>query len=208
MRFTDRRDAGKRLAAVLGGYGGSDALVLGIPRGGVIVAAEVSRALGAPLDLVVVRKIGHPSDPEYAIGAVDPDGGVARGAVGGVPDSYIAEEAERQRHEIARRLTAYRRGRPEPELSGKTVLLVDDGVATGLTALQAIRFARARGAARVVMAAPVMAPTAVRRLEDAADDVVTLAAPPGFSAVGGFYDQFPQTSDEEVVAALDAAAAS
>src|SRR5665648_806392 len=203
MVFADRHDAGRRLAAALERYRGSpDAIVLGVPRGGVVVAAEVARELGLPLDIVVTRKIGAPGNPEYAVGAVDADGRVFAGALAGIPEEYLQRCLLLEREEIARRLHAYRAGRPALDLAGKTVLVVDDGIATGLTLRAAVRYLKDRGARRVVVAAPVAAPDSAVRLRAEADDVVTLDEPPGFSAVGQFYERFDQTSDAEVRALL------
>ncbi len=206
MRFKDRIDAGGLLAQELRGRTWGRTVVLGIPRGGVIVAAEVAKGMGSELDVVVVRKIGHPIDPEYAVGAVDPDGGLSKGAVLGLPEGYLERERNAQLEEIARRLSTYRGHSEGPNLSGATVVIVDDGVATGLTAESAVVYARSRGAAYVVMAAPVMSPDAVRRLEAVADEVITLDAPPGFTSVGSFYRSFPQATDAEVIEALRGAA--
>lgn len=199
--FADRREAGRLLAAELRGYAQEQPIVLGVPRGGVIVAAEVARALGADLDVVVARKIGHPSDPEYAVGAVDVSGRVVSG--GWMADTgWLAEEGARQRAEAERREALYRAGAPPAPVEGRTVIVVDDGIATGLTLRAAVEGLAGRGAAKVVVAAPVASPQAVRTLEEVADTVVVLDAPPGFSAVGAHYRDFSQTSDGEVLAEL------
>lgn len=202
--FTDRTEAGLALAAALEGRVPADALVLGVPRGGVVVAAEVARALSLELDIVVVRKIGAPGNPEYAIGAVDEDGNVIGGRWGG-DAAYVAEAAQRGRAEIARRLAAYRGDRAQPRIAGRTVLLVDDGIATGMTLLAAIASLRLRGAARIVVAAPVASPQAADDIAREADESVILDAPRGFYAVGQFYRTFGQTSDAEVVRLLNEA---
>jgi predicted phosphoribosyltransferase len=201
MVFTDRRDAGRQLAAALERYRGApDVVVLGVPRGGVIVAAEVARELELPLDIVVTRKIGAPGNPEYAVAAVDGDGVVLAGYVDGLPDGYLGRAALAEKAEIARRLRDYRGGREALALRGMAAIVVDDGIATGLTLRAAIAYLRRHGAARVVIAAPVAAPDSAARLRSEADDVVTLAEPAGFSAVGQFYERFDQTSDAEVQA--------
>lgn len=200
--FNNRAEAGAMLAEALRGTVGSDAIVLGVPRGGVVVAAEVARALGLPLDVLVVRKLGAPGNPEYAVGAVDEDGRVVGGTSGIVSDAYLEEAAEVGRAEIARRLDEYRRGREPLDVSGREVVLVDDGIATGMTLMAALDSLRRRGARRIVLATPVSSPDAARRLEPRADEFVTLLEPPLFGAVGQFYREFDQTTDEEVIELL------
>jgi predicted phosphoribosyltransferase len=206
VRFRDRDEAGRALADELGDrFASEDVVVLGIPRGGVVVAAAVARALGAPLDVIVPRKLGAPRNPELGIGAIAPgvrvlDERVVRSL--GVPEDYVEAEVARQEEEIERRLRAYRGERPPLELGGRTALIVDDGVATGGTAVAAARWARANGAARVVLAVPVAPPQAARLLAEETDEVVVLTAPPGFGSVGEWYERFEQTSDDEVVALL------
>lgn len=197
--FRDRIDAGERLAAELEGRLPDDALVLGVPRGGVVVAAEVARTLGLELDLVVVRKIGAPGNPEYAIGAVDEDGNVIRGDRAYADEEYVRRAADAGRAEIERRLQAYRGDRPAARIAERTVAVVDDGIATGRTLLAAVGSLRRRGAARIVVAAPVAARPAVRDLARVADEVIVLDEPPDFYAVGQFYHYFDQTSDAEVM---------
>lgn len=202
--FRDRIDAGRRLAERLAPIADDpETIVLAIPRGAVVLGAEIAIAYGLPLDLVIVRKIGHPGNPEYAAGAVDPDGRVLRNPASDVSEEYLLEEAVREREEIARRLSEYRGDAPEPDVAGKKVILVDDGVATGLTALKAIRFLRDRGAARVVLAVPVISEGAADLLRPELDDLVALEIPVVFWAVGGFYVSFPQVSDEQVKRVLD-----
>lgn len=200
--FHDRAEAGKRLAEALRAKVGPDDVVLGVPRGGVVVAAEVARELGLPLDVLVVRKIGAPGNPEYAIGAVDEDGRVLGGDIGIASESYLQQAAAEGREEIQRRLQAYRQGRGPLDVAGKEVVLVDDGIATGMTLLAALDSLRRRGAARVIVAAPVASPDAAARIARAADDIVVLEEPSGFYAVGQFYSVFDQTSDDEVVRLL------
>jgi putative phosphoribosyl transferase len=207
--FRDRADAGAQLAKLLQEYKGRDDVVLlGIPRGGVEVAAEVAKELGLPLDVVVVRKIGAPGQPEYAVAAVDEDGGLLIGDHPYVSRAYLDEAATAERAEISRRLEAYRAGRKPLDVAGKTVLLVDDGIATGLTVLKSIGLLRDRGAASVVVAAPVVAPSSAAKLRRYADRVVAVSEPAGFAAVGQFYDRFPQTTDDEVRFALSRASQS
>ncbi|MEW6031903.1 MAG: phosphoribosyltransferase [Bacillota bacterium] len=202
MLFSDRRDAGRRLAKELARASLPDPVVLGIPRGGVIVADEVARTLGAPLDLVIPRKIGAPGNPELAIGAVAQDGTlVADEALVkalGVSQRYLEAETQRQRAEIERRLSLYRQGRPAVDLAGASAIVVDDGIATGATVLAALRGVRAQGPARLVLAVPVAPPDTLERLRAETDEIVCLATPEPFYAVGQFYRHFEQTSDEEV----------
>ena len=208
-RFADRSEAGRALARALAGYRGRDVLVLGLPRGGIPVAYQVAGALGAPLDVLVVRKLGVPYQPELAFGAIG-EGGVRvlndrvlRRIEVSVENLAAVEDAERS--ELDRRVNLYRGGRPGLPLAGRVVLIVDDGFATGATARAAALVARAQGAASVVLAAPIGAPDTVAALREVADDVVCLGTPRGFSAVGQGYDDFSQTSDEEVGALLRAA---
>lgn len=207
MRFLDREDAGEQLAIAVGAAVTGPAVVLGVPRGGVLVAVPVARALGAPLDVVVPKKIGAPGNPELGLGAVAPgvrvlDEGLVRRL--GVSESYLEAEIAREEAEVVRRSDAYRQGMPPVELAGRTAVIVDDGVATGGTALASIAWARKAGAARVVFSAPVAPPEAVARLAEDCDDVIVLSAPRAFMAVGEWYDHFGQVSDNEVKAALGA----
>jgi putative phosphoribosyl transferase len=208
MQFQDRRDAGQQLAEALVFLKDREGLlILGIPRGGVVVAAEISCVLGAPLDVFIARKIGAPGNPELAIGAVSSSGEVVldeRLVAGlGVPPGYVEAEIARQREEIARRMIAYRGGRPSPELMGKTVVLVDDGVATGATTLAALRTLRASDPAELILAVPVGPPDAITLLSAEADRVICLHTPEWFWAVGAFYVDFDQIADEEVVRLLE-----
>ena len=205
--FADRAEAGRLLGArVRAEPGGPVDLVLGLPRGGVPVAAEVAAALGAPLDVLVVRKLGAPGNPEFAIGAVGPAGAIVLQPEGRRLDAgSLARVRERELAELARRERRYRAGRDPLELAGQRVLLVDDGIATGATMLVAVEAARALGAAGVRAAAPVAAPDAADAVGRAADGVVVLETPPDFWAVGRWYRDFRATSDEEVLSALRAA---
>jgi predicted phosphoribosyltransferase len=201
--WQDRTQAGDELARELGDYADApSAIVLGIPRGGVEVARRVADRLHVPLDIVVVRKIGAPGAPEFAAGAVDADGNVYANPYALVTDEWLSAAAVAEHAEIARRADAYRGGRPAPDVTGKTVLVVDDGIATGLTARAAVRWLRSRGASHVVIAAPVIAPDTVAMLAADADDVVALESPNGFGAVGAYYADFPQLADADVVRLL------
>ena len=209
--FADRREAGDRLAQALERFRGSDAVVLAIPRGGVIVGAVVSEALDLPLDVVVPRKVGAPGNPELGLGAVAPGVRVIDPRMVealGVGQAYLEREITLQEREIERRLAAYRAGRPAVAVRDRTAIVVDDGVATGGTAIAALRWARAQGAHEVVLAVPVAPGASIRRLDREADRVLILAAPEPFYAVGEWYGRFDQTSDEQVVEALARAAES
>ncbi|MEU8515724.1 phosphoribosyltransferase family protein [Kitasatospora sp. NPDC048722] len=211
MYFVDRADAGRRLAERVGHLGGGDVVVLGLPRGGVPVAAEVAKALRAPLDVIVVRKLGVPFQPELGMGAIG-EGGVrivneAVMRATRTSEQELAAVEARERVELDRRARRYRGDRPRSELAGRTAVVVDDGVATGSTALAACLIARNQGAARVVLAVPVAPSDWTRRLADAADELVALSTPGDFYGIGQFYEDFTQTTDAEVVACLDEAAA-
>jgi predicted phosphoribosyltransferase len=211
LPFNDRVEAGRELAARLARLRGPDVVVLGLPRGGVPVAAEVARALEAPLDIIVVRKLGLPEQPELAMGAVG-EGGVRIldedlvRAVGVTRDELDAVEA-RERRELDRRASAYRGGLAPIPVAGRVAVVVDDGIATGATARVACRIARAHGARRVVFGAPVGPSSTVRRLGEVADEVVCPATPGAFFAIGQFYRDFRPTTDAEVTAILAAARA-
>jgi putative phosphoribosyl transferase len=205
--FHDRKGAGQTLGVELQNLAEKPSIVLGVPRGGVIVAAEVALVLDAVLDVVVPRKLGAPGNPELGIGAVARgvrviDRSMVRRLR--VSDDYLDAEAARQTEEMERRMVAYRGERPFPDLRGATVAVVDDGVATGATAIAALRWVRAEGAARVVFAAPVGPPAVVRRLSRECDECILLLTPADLRAVGQWYEMFDQTTDDEVRAALSA----
>ncbi|MDP2138898.1 MAG: phosphoribosyltransferase family protein [Candidatus Didemnitutus sp.] len=201
--FDDREEAGRKLAAHLERYAGRpEVLVLALPRGGVPVAREIARALHAPLDVLVVRKLGLPGDEELAMGAVT-FGGLRvlnPAVIAGyrVPKKVFERVAIRETRELERRETVYRAGRPPPVVRGRTVILVDDGVATGSTMSVAVAAMRDAHAGRVIVAAPVMARESYLELREKAEEVVTLQIPKAFGAVGAFYSDFHQTSDGEV----------
>ena len=205
--FRDRAEAGERLAEALVASVLEPAVILGVPRGGVLVAAPVALALRAPLDVVVPRKLRAPGNPELGIGAVAPgvrvlDEDLVRRLR--VDEAYLEREVAIQHEEVARRTDAYRGGRPPAALEGRIAVVVDDGVATGGTAVAALRWAREAGAARVVFAAPVGPAAVLSRLSREADEVVLLHAPTAFHAVGEWYERFDQATDDEVRAALAA----
>jgi putative phosphoribosyl transferase len=206
--FADRHDAGRALAeALLLRDDLKDPVVLALPRGGLPVGREVARALGAPLDIMVVRKLGLPQQPELAMGAVASGGirvlnpEVVREAA--VPDSVLDDLAQAESREVERRERAYRGDRSPPEIEGRMVILVDDGIATGSTVRAAIQAVRARGARGVIVATPVAPPDTVRLLGQEADDVVCLATPEPFFAISLHYRSFPQVDDREVKRILD-----
>ena len=202
--FRDRVEAGRLLAERLGGVVDDTAdIVLAVPRGAVVIGAEIASDTGLPLDLVIVRKIGHPHNPEFAAGAVDPAGVVLANPSAGVGREYLDRAADDEVREIGRRMAEYRGDRPPPEFQGKDVILVDDGVATGLTALSAVRYLRSQGATSVVLAVPVISEGAAELLRGEVDGLVALEIPTVFWAVGSFYVSFPQVSDEEVRSILD-----
>jgi len=209
MRFVDRHDAGVQLAKRLVHLRGADPVVVGLPRGGVPVAAEVARVLDAPLDVILVRKLGVPFQPELGFGAIGEDGVRVLAPeivqVGQVTDDEIAAVEARERIELERRIVLYRGGRDPVPLAGRTVVVVDDGIATGSTARAALQVARAHGASRVVLAVPVAPTKTLEALSEDADEVVCLETPSPFGAVGLFYEDFSATSDEEVIAALRSA---
>ncbi|MDI1457260.1 phosphoribosyltransferase family protein [Streptomyces sp. ATE26] len=210
MRFSDRAEAGRALARLLGDLRDRgelpDPVVLALPRGGIAVAVPVARALGAPLDVLVVRKIGAPHHEEFAVGALaagDPPlfDAATLGHLG-LSEERLAPVVERERRELARRERRYRGDRPPPELRGRTVIVVDDGLATGATARAALRHVRRREPARLVLAVPVGAPDSLDALAAEADTIVCPHRPAAFSAVGQFYDDFGQLSDADVLDAL------
>jgi len=206
MEFKDRRDAGRKLANALGAWRGrTDVLVLGLPRGGVPVAWEVAQSLGAPLDVLVVRKLGFPGQEEFAMGAIASGGVRVMGDMdGGWPVSARAVEAvvAREQAELVRRERLYRDDRAPLALAGKVLLLIDDGLATGATMCAAVKAARMGRPERIVVAVPVASREAVQSVGTLADEVVCVSTPEHFRAVGLWYEDFGQTGDEEVCALL------
>lgn len=205
--FRDRKQAGQTLAGALKHFRGQDVIVLAIPRGGVVVGSEVARFLGAPLDIIVTRKIGAPGQPEYAVGAVTPEGEAILDELAvktlGIESEYIEKEAARQAAEVRDRMRRFRGENPSPLLRGKTVVIVDDGIATGSTVLAAVRSVRRQSAKSVIVAAPVGPADSVAKLSQEADDVVCLETPEPFFAIGDFYSDFEQVEDDEVKRILE-----
>lgn len=204
MIFKNRQEAGQKLALKLTQYRGSkDTVILALPRGGVVVAKEVSRLLDLPIDLIVSRKIGAPDNPEFAIGAI------AEGfkgvfdqkniAIFNVSEEYIKNEVEKEKKEMDRRLKLYRFGRASLRLEGKTAILVDDGIATGLTMIATINSAKIKGVKKIVVAVPVASRDSVEKIKKLVDDIIYLDTPEFFAAVGQFYEVFNQIGDEEVI---------
>lgn len=206
MRYHDRRSAGRALAAHVRAYAGENPVVVALPRGGVPVAFEVARALGAPLDVLAVRKLGAPGNPELAVGAIAEGGTTvidqrfARRT--GMTPALLDETIARESRELERRVACYRAGRPAPQVRGRTVIVVDDGVATGLTDLAAVRALRRAGAARIVVAVPVGAADSLAVLAGEADEVVCPLVPADLYGVGRWYEDFASTEDDEVLALL------
>ena len=207
MTFADRQDAGRQLAEALADYREqNDTIVLGLPRGGVITASEVAKALKLPLDIVVPRKIGFPGNPELAIGAVTEDGEEILHEEMlkhyDIDEAYLRGEVDKERAEAKRRLKAYRGDKKPLVLQGKTAIVVDDGVATGATMMAALTSCRAKQAAAIIAAVPVIATDTISKLEALSDKVIWLHAPLFFGSVGSFYTDFPQTTDDEVIEQL------
>jgi putative phosphoribosyl transferase len=208
--FDDRRAAGVALGARLQPYRGTNAIVIGLPRGGVVVAAEVARALGAELDVIVARKLGSPISAELAIGAVTPDGETYLNDTLirelDVSEPYIKAVTAVQQAEARRREARFRGDRPPLRLTGRTVIIVDDGIATGATMRVAVRAARKQRPGKLIVAAPVGAPESCAALRTEADEVICLAEPEYFGAVGSWYRHFAQTEDDDVERLLAGAA--
>lgn len=207
--FRNREEAGKKLAGQLESYKDKDPVVLALPRGGVPVGYEISRSLDAPLDVILARKIGAPGQPELAIGAVAPGGvqtineHLVRWLE--IPEEWIESRAARELEEIERRTDLFRKGKSEPNLQNRTAILVDDGIATGMTARAAIRSARERGARRVVLAVPVCSAEMAREFASEVDEMVCLKSPEDLWAIGYWYEDFRQIGDDEVVELLQSA---
>jgi putative phosphoribosyl transferase len=206
--FRDRNDAGRQLASRLKSFRGSDPVVLALPRGGVPIGAEIARAIDAPLDIVLVRKIGVPFQPELALGAIV-DGEVPELLIDdqlmtllAIPQRYVDDQRLRQLKEIERRRRLYLAGRPPVAVAGRTAIVVDDGIATGYTMRAALRAIRRRGPRHLVLAVPVAPPETVAALAAEVDEIVCLSTPDHFGAIGQFYADFRQVEEAEVIALL------
>src|SRR3972149_10073593 len=206
--FKNRKEAGQKLAELLKSYSAENPIILAMPRGGVVVAYEIAKALNAPLDVIVSRKIGMPTQPEYAIGAIAPgdiqvlDARVNSYVLGGIAKGAIQDVIDREKKEMERRIKLYRGDKPPLDLKDKVVIIVDDGVATGQTALVAIRSVRKMQPKKIIFACGVGAYDSMKLLRQEADEVISLNVPKTFYAVGQWYQDFGQVTDEEVLRLL------
>lgn len=202
MKFDDRKDAGQRLGERLRRFESERPLLLGLARGGVVVAAEAARVIGAEFDALVVRKVAPPGNREYGIGALAPEGVAyfdeAAVRATGISREELERRTEEEKAEMQRRIDVYRGGRPAPDASGRCAVVIDDGLATGVTAVAALRYVRTLGPAKVVLAVPVLSSAALSLTEIEADEVIFLTMPEPFRAVGDWYESFAETTDEEV----------
>lgn len=208
--FADRKEAGQKLAEKLLRYRGKDAVVLALPRGGVVVGYEIAKALKLPLDIMVTRKIGHPNNPEYAIGAVDENGALLLNEAECrlIEKEWLKNEVEKQKNEASRRIRAYRGGREPSEIKGKTAIITDDGIATGLSMRLAIKVVKEGKPERIIVAVPVAPYEITNELKNNVDELIVLLPPKEFGgAVGAHYKSFEQVPDAEVVRLLEASAA-
>lgn len=202
--FNDRADAGRQLAEKLRKYSGANSILLAIPRGGVTVAYEISKELKIPVDVIIVRKVGHPYNPEYALGAVGVDGSFIHTAhVQGVSQEYIDSMVREKQSEAKERYLELRGDKPPIDLKDKIAILVDDGVATGSTMLMAVMLVKEKNPKKIVIAVPVAPPDTIKQLEKVADEVINLLAPYGFMAIGQYYRDFSQVSTEEAKRMLE-----
>lgn len=204
MIFKDRQDAGKQLSEKLAHYKDNpNTIVLGLPRGGVVVAFEIAQALHLPMDIIVPRKIGAPGNPELAIGAITEDGESIfdeRMILDyGISQDYLANERQKEKQEALRRLHLYRGTRPPLRLENKIAILVDDGIATGATMRAAIKSAKAKGSLKIIVAIPTAAKDSLEKIKKEANEILCLDTPPLFFAIGEFYQDFPQIEDKEVI---------
>lgn len=206
MRFKNRIEAGRKLAKLLKKYKRNDAVVYALPRGGVVLGSEISKELGAPLDLIITRKIGHPFQSEYAICAVAEDGDMIcnEDERARVDKKWLENETAKERQEAGRRREAYLKGRELISVQGKTAIIVDDGVATGLTMRLAIQEAKHNNPARIIVAVPVIPADTAKKIKKEVDEFIALEAPVlFFGSIGEYYDEFPQVEDEEVIKFLE-----
>ena len=204
MHFKDRADAGRRLALALAKYKEDDVVVYALPRGGVVLGREIARSLGAPLDLVITRKIGYPGNEECAVCAVAEDGHmICDASVSHLDQEWLQSQAEKEMQEAKRRRLIYLQGKAPLPAAGKVAIIVDDGVATGLTIMLAISEIRHRNPRKIVVAVPVSSRDAAERIRAQADELIALDVPPYFMSVGEHYEQFPQLTDEEVIRLMD-----
>jgi putative phosphoribosyl transferase len=204
MIFKDRVDAGRKLALALTHYKRENLVIYALPRGGVVLGAEIARSLDAPLDLIIVRKVGHPFSPEYAVAAVAEDGHtvVNQADLDAVDKAWFEQNVEIERQEARRRRELYTHGRRSVSAKDKVAIIVDDGLATGLTMFAAIQEIRHSNPSKIVVAVPVGPPEAVQELKKVVDDVVVLCVVPNLGAIGAFYSRFDQVSDDEVIELL------
>ena len=206
MAFRDRSDAGRKLAEELEQFAEEDLIVLGMPRGGVEVAFEVAQALQAPLDVIVIRKLGAPSNPEFGFGAIGPNGvrilDDQSVRMLGLSEEDIERVAEREREELERRIEEYRGERTMPDMEGKTLIVVDDGAATGGSARAAVRALKEMNPGKLILALGVAPPDTAEELRQEVDELICLETPSAFMAVGQWYSNFSQTTDEQVVELL------
>lgn len=206
MRFKDREDAGKKLAEALRSYKGEDVVIFALPRGGVVLGFEIARSLHAPMDLVISRKIGYPGNEECAACAVAEDGHMIcdRSALSTIDPDWLKAQAEKERQEAKRRREVYLQGKEPLSVDGKTAIIVDDGVATGLTLMLAIEELKHRNPKRIVVAVPVVPPETAERIRDEVDELVAVEIPDFYlGAVGAYYDKFPQLTDDEVIRLME-----
>lgn len=203
--FKDRAEAGEKLASLLKQYKDSDAVVCALPRGGVVLGEKIAKALSLPLDLIIVRKIGHPKNPEYAIAAISEDGHLVYNEEEKalVDQKWFDKEAAHQIKEAKRRRLIYLKGRIPEKIKGKTVIIVDDGIATGLTMFAAIQKIKHQNPAKIIVAIPVAPKETLNKLKEKVDEVITIFSPEFFmGAIGSYYQKFEQVEDEEVVALM------
>ncbi len=207
MHFKDRKEAGRRLAEALAAYIGKDVIIYSLPRGGVVLGYEIAKKLGAPLDLLITRKIGYPGNEECAVCAVAEDGDMIcdRAGVAMVDPEWLDAQAKKEREEAVRRRQVYLKGREPLPVDGKIAIIVDDGVATGLTIILAIRELKHRNPQKIIVAVPVASEQAAEIIRQEADELIALDVPAYFAAVGAYYESFPQLTDAEVVRLMEEA---